>query len=266
VVSLGASALALLAFTEIVRTPLDVSYQPPMAALARFVRGQQRPDGSFWHYYDPRAARPLDRPALYYASEATLALARAYPLTHDPADLDAAVRGLQHLVGPAWRFFGDRYYFGAEHWTCQAMAAVWPHAPQPPALDFCLRWHAHTGALEQRAGASPFDAEGALGVLPVRTPRLTPVASRCEAAVATLTVAQQAGVAPHILAALEAQIRRALALLVRSQFRPGPRHLFRHPQAVVGAMPGSAVDWDLRIDYTQHAGSAMVQWLAEQAP
>jgi hypothetical protein len=26
------------------------------------------------------------------------------------------------------------------------------------------------------------------------------------------------------------------------------------------------VDWDLRIDYTQHAGSAMVQWLAEQAP
>jgi hypothetical protein len=266
VVSLGASALALLAFTEVVHVQLDPSYQPPMAALAQFVRGQQRPDGAFLHYYDRQTSQALDRPALYYASEATLALARAYPLTHNPADRDAAVRGLQHLVGPAWRFFGDRYYFGEEHWTCQAMAALWPHAPNPQALDFCLRWHAWTRALEQRAGASPFDVEGALGVIAVLTPRLTPVASRCEAAVATLAVARQAGVAPHELAALEAQIRRALALLVRSQFRPGPRHLFRHPQGVDGAMPGSLVDWDLRIDYTQHAGSAMVQWLAGQAP
>jgi hypothetical protein len=27
-------------------------------------------------------------------------------------------------------------------------------------------------------------------------------------------------------------------------------------------MPGSEVDWDLRIDFAQHAGSAMVRWLA----
>jgi hypothetical protein len=33
---------------------------------------------------------------------------------------------------------------------------------------------------------------------------------------------------------------------------------------VLGAMPGSEVDWDLRIDYAQHAGSAMVQWLEVQ--
>jgi hypothetical protein len=26
-------------------------------------------------------------------------------------------------------------------------------------------------------------------------------------------------------------------------------------------MPGSEVDWELRIDYTQHAGSALVRWL-----
>jgi hypothetical protein len=31
-------------------------------------------------------------------------------------------------------------------------------------------------------------------------------------------------------------------------------------------MPGSEVDWDLRIDFAQHAGSAMVRWLALEGP
>jgi hypothetical protein len=175
------------------------------------------------HYYDRRGARPIDRQGLYYSSEATLALARAYPITQDPADLEAAVRGLRHLVGPAWSFFGNRYYFGEEHWTCQAMAVLWPYAPDSQALDFCLRWQAYGRAIQQRAGDTFFDSDGAIGVTPVLTPRLTPVASRCEAAAATLDVARRAGVAPQELEALEAQLRRALALLLRQQFRPGPR-------------------------------------------
>ena len=264
VVSLGASALALIAFTEVVHSRLDESYHTHIVGLARFLREQQRPDGTFIHYYDRRTAHPLDRPSLYYSGEATLALARAYTLTHDPADLAAAVRGLQHLVGPAWRFFGDRYYFGEEHWTCQAMAALWPYAPDRQALDFCLRWQAYNRAMQQRPGETSFDADGAIGVTPVITPRLTPVASRCEAAVTTLDIARRTGVTHQELDALEVQLRRALALLLRHQFRPGPRHLFKHPQAVYGAMPGSAVDWDLRIDYAQHAGSAMVRWLEVQ--
>jgi hypothetical protein len=264
VVALGASALALLAFTEVVHAHLDESYRTHVMELSRFVRGQQRPDGEFMHYYDRRGARPIDRQGLYYSSEATLALARAYPITQDPADLEAAVRGLRHLVGPAWSFFGNRYYFGEEHWTCQAMAALWPYAPDPQALDFCLRWQAYGRAIQQRAGDTFFDSDGAIGVTPVLTPRLTPVASRCEAAAATLDVARRAGVAPQELEALEGQLRRALALLLRQQFRPGPRYLFKNPHAVLGAMPGSEVDWDLRIDYAQHMGSAMVRWLKMQ--
>ena len=61
--------------------------------------------------------------------------------------------------------------------------------------------------------------------------------------------------------ALDLQLRRALALIVRQQFSPGPAHLFADPQAMRGAIPGSEVDWEIRIDYAQHAGSAMVRWL-----
>jgi hypothetical protein len=115
--------------------------------------------------------------------------------------------------------------------------------------------------LQQHEGDSYFDDDGAIGVSPVITPRLTPVASRCEAGVATLEVAKKSGVPADEIAALDQQMRRALALLLRQQFRPGPRHLFKNPADVEGAMPGSEVDWELRIDYTQHAGSALVRWL-----
>jgi hypothetical protein len=54
-------------------------------------------------------------------------------------------------------------------------------------------------------------------------------------------------------------MRRSLALLLRVQLRPGATHLFADPAAVYGAFPGSAVDWQLRNDYAQHAGSALIR-------
>ncbi len=45
--------------------------------------------------------------------------------------------------------------------------------------------------------------------------------------------------------------------------RPADRaYLFVDPAAVDGAMPGSEVDWQVRIDYAQHTGSALLRWLS----
>lgn len=260
---IGSSALAVIAFVEIVRTELDASYRPAVHALAAFLRSQQREDGELMHQYDRAGRRPVDVQYPYFSGEAALALARAHTLDGDPRDEEAARRSIAHLVGPAWRFFGDRYYFGEEHWTCQAMAELWRSAPDPNAFDFCLRWQRFGRRLQHVAGDSPYDSDGAVGIDPVLTPRVTPVASRAEAAVATLDVVLHGGV--HVggaeRRALEAQIRRALAFVVRHQLRPGPSHLFAEPAAVEGAIPGSVVDLQLRIDYAQHAGSAMIRWL-----
>jgi len=269
VAEIGSSALAVVAFVEIVRSGIDGSYRPLVADLTRFLRSQQRPDGEFMHQYDRRARRPIDVQFVYFTGEATLALARAYGLSESREDLDGAQRALAHLVGPAWHFFGDRYYFGEEHWTCQAMADLARVAPNAEALDFCLRWQRYGRRLQHADGDSPQDADGAVGIDPVITPRLTPVASRCEAAVATLDAVTRtgagSGVADAERQALDRQTRRALAFLLRHQFRPGPTHLFADPMAVHGAIPGSPVDFQLRIDYAQHAGSAMIRWL-EVAP
>ncbi len=264
VVDVGSTALTVLADVEVARANLDASYARVLPGLTAFLRAQQRPDGEFMHEYDRGAGGPIDVQLLYYSGEAALALSRAHALLGDPRDLDAATRALAHLVGPAWSFFGSRYYWGEEHWTCQAMGDLWERAPDRRALSFCLGWEDFTRKLQYGPDDTLFDAEGAFGLGPVVTPRLTPAGSRTEAAIATWEAARLAGVDAVELDALEQQIRKSLALLIRHQLRPGPRHLFADPAAVYGAMPGSEVDWQLRIDYAQHAGSAMVRWLARR--
>jgi hypothetical protein len=264
VVDLGSAALTVIAFVEIARTGLDPGYAVILPPLTAFLRGQQRPDGEFMHQYDRRVGQPIDIQLLYYSGEAALALARAHSVTGDPRDLAAASSSVAYLAGRGWDFFGSRYYFGEEHWTCQAMDDLWARAPNPAALDFCLRWLEYGRALQYGAADTAFDAGGAYGVSPVITPRLTPAGSRSEAGIATLDAARRARVSPQALAPLEMQLRRSLAMLLRHQFRAGPggaSHLMADPGAVAGALPGSEVDWQLRIDYAQHTGSALIRWL-----
>jgi hypothetical protein len=261
----GSTALAVLAFVEIARTGLDHGYALVVPDLTAFLRAQQRPDGELMHLYDRVAHRPIDVQLLYYSGEAAFALSRAHGLLGDERDLVAARRLLAHLVGPAWSFFGSRYYRGEEHWTCQAMDDLWDRAPSAEALDFCLSWQKYGRALMYGPGDTPFDADGAYGVGPVLAPHLTPVGSRSEAGVATLDAAIRAGRPAAERDPLEAQMRRSLSLLLRHQLRgtetSPSAHLLVDPDAVDGAMPGSEVDWQLRIDYAQHAGSALIRWV-----
>jgi hypothetical protein len=268
VVDVGSTALALMAFTEIARTRLDPAYALLVPELTAFLRSQQRPDGELMHEYDRAVRAPIDVQMLYYTGEAALALSHAHALLGDPRDLDSAMRALDHLVHRSWTFFGSRYYWGEEHWTCIAMDDLWDSAREPAqrrtvedALGFCLDWAAYGRKLMYGPGDTAFDADGAYGFGPVVTPRLTPAGSRSEAGIATLGAARRAGLPASRLDPLEQQLRRSLAMLLRHQLRPGPVHLFADPAAVEGAMPGSEVDWGLRIDYAQHTGSALLRWM-----
>jgi hypothetical protein len=264
-VDLGSSALALLAYAEIARTHLDDAYRAQVERLARFLREQELPDGSFATFFTRSTKTRVVLNVPYYPGEATLALARAARVTGSDADQRAAELGLAHLVGAAWSFFGDRYYFAEEHWTCQALEDLWDRAPNPRALDFCLGWQRFNRAVQLGPGESPFDGDGAYQLGPIATPRLTPAASRSEAGIATLVVAERARPGDPEARVLEAQLRRSLALLLRHQLVAERAHILADPRAVEGAFPGSAVDWQLRIDYAQHAGSALVRWYERAA-
>jgi hypothetical protein len=262
VVDVGSTALAVLAFVEIARTKLDPGYARLVPDLDAFLRSQQRPDGEFMHLYDLSTGLPVDIQLLYYSGEAAFALSRAHALLGDPQDLDASTRALDHLVHHAWTFFGSRYYQGEEHWTCQAMDDLWDRAPSQDGLDFCLRWAAYGRKLMYGPEDTLFDADGAYGFGPVVTPRLTPAGSRAEAGIATLEAARKAGRTSADLEPLDRQMRRSLSMLLRHQLVGARPYLLADPDAMDGAFPGNEVDWAIRIDYEQHAGSALLRWVA----
>jgi hypothetical protein len=258
-VDVGSSALALLSYVELAEGGAT-EFRDPALDLAGFLRSQQRSDGDFQHLYSVTEQHPIDVQMEYYTGEASFALARVHRLSSDARDLDAARRALSFLVTRSRWFLGARYFYGAEHWTCQAFEELWALAPDRVALDFCLGWQENNRNLQLDAPPAPAEYDGGISRGPFMAPRLTPLGSRMEAAVATLSVARKAGVSGPEIAALEHQIKRGFAFLFRYQFTPGPTYLMPDPRAVAGGFPGSPVDQHVRIDYPQHAGGALLRY------
>jgi hypothetical protein len=258
-VDAGSSALALMAYSELTQSGISLDFRDDVRALSRFLRSLQRPDGEFRHVYDREKQRALDIQLPYYSGEAALALARAYEITHDPADLRAASRGLSHLVQRG--LLQNRYMFGTEHWTCQVLEALWKYAPDRAALAFCLDYQRYNRSFQLGAGSEFGNFEGGFAPNPFSAPRVTPTASRNEGAVATMVAARAAHVDVGELRALEAQVRGALRFMLRFQLQPGPRYLMRDARRVQGGLPGSPTDLHVRIDYQQHAVGSMLRYL-----
>lgn len=263
-VDLGSSALTLLALCEAYSGSLDSDLKPIIVELADFIRSQQRPDGEFAHTYDREQSTVIDEQFPYYTGEAVLALSRAHLVTHDSRDLDAAILALNYLVSRPALFVTWRYFWRAEHWTCQAVTDLWTRAPSKAGLEFCLAWQRYN------RGATSRDPEyaGAAGRFLFRSVPLTGAASSTEAAVATLALSRRTPLAASEVTELEQGVRRSLALLLRHQFMPGPEHLMKNPAAMHGGMPASTTDLRVRIDYPQHAGSAWLgylRWLKKES-
>jgi len=261
VADLGSSALALLAFVELYEAGFMPELLDPMRELVRFLLAMQRPDGEFMHRYDRAEKRPIDVQLLYYTGEASLALERFSRATKDEKSHVAARRALERLVDPPFWYVGWRYFWGSEHWTCHAMNALWSRAPNHAALRFCLDWQESVRdlAIRGRAAAPAFD--GATSGGPLVMPQLVGSSSRMEAAVSTLDAAKRAHIDPREIELLEAGLRESLAFLMHFQLRPGPRHLMPSPALMNGGFPMTPTDLRVRIDYPQHAGTALLHYL-----
>ncbi len=265
-VAFGATALTALAAAELLPSVSEpqrrAEVQRMLETLLAFVRSQQRPDGELMHEYDRKTSQPMDVQHMYYSGEAALALLTAYDITRDDRDLETAKRLMSHLTGAGWSFFGSRYFYGEEHWTCQAVAKAAPHMELASALEFCLRWGRFQDRLQYRKGQTPWPVEGALGVGPVIVPRINTAASRVEAMVPIYRVvnAGLGGRRAEPLLDVRAFIERSAGLLLRMRWAPGPAHLFASPSRAEGGMPSTAAELTSRVDMVQHAGSAWLAW------
>lgn len=256
-VEFGASALAALASAEFLQSGDDPEVRELLRGLLTFVRSQQRPDGEFMHEYDRERDKPIDIQRMYYSGEAALALLVGYEVLGDPKDKAAAARVMTHLTGAGWSFFGSRYFYGEEHWTCQAVGRAAKHMDVSNALDFCLRWGGYQRQLQYGPGQTPWQASGAFGVGPVLLPRVTMAASRVEALVPIYQLQLRRGRGDE---PLRQMLERSVGLLLRMRWTEKDAHLFARPVAAMGGMPSTLAQLSSRADMVQHSGSALLGW------
>jgi len=261
---LGGTGLGLVAMVGLESiapgtTPLDYLQQ-----MGNFIVFMQKKDGSFYSKFYPHHGGKNDKwTSLYYPGEAALGLLMLYELYPDPQWLQAAANTLAYLA----RLREGKSKVEADHWALLATAKLLPlydrcRQPLPRAaivnhaVQICesiLAVAAHYPETSPSHGCLTGDG------------RTTPTAIRLEGLLAALDII------PDEKVSLKKQIvisaREGIGFLLRSQVQSG-EYAGAIPRAI-RSLPESHPQFEksfnlrateVRIDYVQHALSAMLQY------
>lgn len=261
---LGGAGLGLVALANLETIAAESTPIEQLLQLGRFVVHMQKADGSFYSKYIPSKGGRHDAwTSLYYPGEAALGLLLLYELDGSPVWLEAAAKALGYLA----RSRQGSSEVPADHWALLATAklvAVDDRGDAPVARDSIVA-HA-TQVCESILREQVWSADDPLLIGGFSDDgRTTPTATRLEgllAALACLSHQQQ-----ELRARITSSVHDAMSFLVRSQVREGefagaiPRAVRRLPTD----HPRSARSFnrrvtEVRIDYVQHAMSAMIQY------
>ena len=222
----------------------------------------QRPDGDFHHLFDLNAQGIVEEKRQMFASEeAALALVMADEVLDAPKDtqplIQAAERALDYLTGRKYDYFLGRFSYGADHWTCIAAEEAYPRLQARRYLDFCLGYSAFVRRIQYQPGqSSPADFTGHYGFGALMVPQAPAAAGFTEAVVSTYELSRHHEAEDP---ALREQISLALDAIARDQVRDDNAYLMRRPAIARGGIRRSLVEQEIRIDFTQHAASALIR-------
>ena len=258
---LGSTALTVVALAEYRRATQDPRYDGLASELTEWILFMQKDNGEFAHRYEITThTRDEDTQLLYYSGEAALALARMYVVANDDRYLRAAERALDALVR-GYEFFLGGFFYGEEHWTCIAAEAVWPHVKHDRYREFCSGYARFLRLQQPHRGefGDQDDWAGSYGFTPFIVPHNTPAGSRTEAMLSAYLLTEHHGRPEE---AIRRQIVAAMEYVLRQQITEESAWDVAAPADGLGAMPGTVVDRQVRIDYIQHVGSAMTRTAA----
>jgi len=256
---LGATALTVVGLLEYQRRTDDERYAGTARGLLEFIMGMQRPNGDFHHLYDLREERVIpEERRMYESEESALALVMGHNVLGDQEYLDAAERALDYLTGPKYEsFFLGRFSYGADHWTCIAAEEAFPRLDHRRYLDFCRGYAEFMRRIQFRPGEGHNqDYAGHYGLGSMVVPAASAAAGFTEAGVSTYVLSRYHG-APD--PALRQQVAASLDALVREQIRPDNSWLMPRAAVARGGIRQSLVEQRIRIDFTQHAASALLR-------
>lgn len=266
---LGSSALTLVGMLEYQLRTDDARYADTARRLAAWIRSMQKPNGDFYHdFHVPTAVPNIYKRSMFYSEEAALALVMAHEVLGDARDLEAAERALDYLTGPKYAgYFLGWFIYGADHWTCIAAEEAYPRLRKSQYLDFCMGYAEFVRRLQyEPEGWDNADFAGHYGFSGLMVPQAPGAAGFSEAIVSTRALARQHGLGDGALDTLDAQIAGALDALSRERIRPDNAWMMPDPAAAAGGIRRSLVEQEVRIDFTQHALSALIRGAEELDP
>ena len=251
---LGGTGLGLAALTSVERIRPGSTPMSTLQSLGRFLLFMQRPDGSFYTQYVPsRGGRTSDPPSLFYPGEAALGLLMLYEVDPNPVWLSSANKALTYLAESRL----DENDPPGDHWALIATQKLMQLAPDAggrvevreqlllnhmlqvcePILDRQVTEDGdprYVGAFSSTGGTTSTSTslEG------------------LQAALATLPEGHPSR------ARIQEAVDNGMAFLFRAQVVEG---------RYAGAFPSSLGATDVRIDFVQHALSAMLRYAGDRA-
>jgi hypothetical protein len=260
---LGGAGLALVALLTVEQVAPGSTPLEELRGLGRFIIFMQKSDGTFYSKFVPDAGRSDIWDSDYYPGEAALGLILLY--AQDPARqwLETAAKALDGIVqrGAATRpTFPDQWFLLA----AAQMLRLEPDASLPMSRDTLL---AHARQIcedmlreQQRQAAAYPQIAGCF----TEDGRSCPSATRLEGLLAALRFLPAND--PQLQASIRASIEDGMRFLLRCQITTGP-HAGAFPRVLLGYAQPQNTDklraQEVRIDYVQHAMSALIGYEAE---
>jgi len=259
---LGGAGLGLVSMVAVNRVLPEAVGSGDLHRIGQFIRFMQKPDGSFYSTYIPsKGGRRDDWESLYYPGEAALGLLMLYKQAPSADVLASAEAALTYLAQQR----AGREDVPADHWALLATQALLSlqktgslHHPVRTYIDHAVQ--ICESILKQQIKTSRqmplvggFFSDG----------RVTPTATRLEGLQACLAILPTDHPAK---ARIEAAVHRGMLFLFRAQIKDGPYAgafpgtVIRRPRYAPNAARFNRLATEVRIDYVQHALSAMIQY------
>jgi hypothetical protein len=248
---LGGSALAVLAILKWQEASGASPWTERARHLGSFLLFQQEANGRFRSTYLVEGGDERDFESRYYPGEAVLALARLARVDRDPKWLRAAERGAAWIVDVRDAKATEP---PPDQWLVMSLDELHRATGKRTYADASLRI-ADAIVRAQRTEPEAGDLLGSFAP----SARSTPASVRGEALVAACAVARRLKTsdAPYF-AALE----RLWGFLRRCQITGEAAASLPRPAAASGGFRSSLEDWKVRIDFVQHAVSALLGYSA----
>ena len=260
---LGGTGLGLVALLSIEKIRPGFTPRSDLQSLGRFIVYMQKEDGSFYSKYIPSMGGRWDKwQSLYYPGEAALGLLMLYEKDSSDIWVEAAAKALAYLADSR----KNSAEVPADHWallateklltlvSCDKLPVSWDllinHAIQ--ICDTILAGQIEN--IERPEYDGGFSEDG----------RTTPTAIRLEGLLAALTILPpDHDIRKRIVAA----VHRGISFLLRAQVGEGefvgafPRAVDKIDQDNPNADTFNRRATEVRVDYVQHALSAMIKYL-----